>query len=57
MRVSQSSEPSPDILEMFALIYATVERGITFSDTAEGYGPFTNEEPLGEALAPVHDQG
>ena len=39
-----------------ALIRAAVERGITFFDTAEAYGPFTNEELVGEALAPVRDQ-
>ncbi|MGH8294897.1 MAG: aldo/keto reductase [Steroidobacteraceae bacterium] len=39
-----------------ALIRAAVERGVTFFDTAEVYGPFTNEELLGEALAPVRDQ-
>ena len=43
-------------LEMIALIQAAVERGITFFDTAEVYGPFANEELVGEALAPVRDQ-
>ena len=38
---------------MIALIRAAVERGVTFFDTAEVYGPFTNEELVGEALAPV----
>ena len=38
------------------LIRAAVERGVTFFDTAEVYGPFTNEELVGEALAPVRDQ-
>ena len=42
--------------EMIALIRAAVERGITFFDTAEVYGPFVNEELVGEALAPVRDQ-
>ena len=42
--------------EMIALIRAAVERGVTFFDTAEVYGPFTNEELLGEALAPYCDQ-
>ncbi len=42
--------------EMIALIRATVERGINFFDTAEVYGPFVNEELVGEALAPVRDQ-
>ena len=39
-----------------AIIRAAVERGVTFFDTAEAYGPFTNEELVGEALAPVRDQ-
>ena len=42
--------------EMIALIRAAVERGVTFFDTAEVYGPFVNEELVGEALAPVRDQ-
>jgi len=42
--------------EAVALIRAAVERGVTFFDTAEVYGPFTNEEIVGEALAPVRDQ-
>lgn len=41
--------------EMVALIRAAVERGVTFFDTAEVYGPFTNEQLLGEALAPLRD--
>ena len=41
---------------MIALIRTAVERGVTFFDTAEGYGPFTNEELVGEALAPLRDQ-
>src|SRR5436189_4033504 len=41
---------------MIALIRSAVERGVTFFDTAEVYGPFTNEELVGEALAPVRDQ-
>ena len=41
---------------MIALIRAAVERGVTFFDTAEVYGPFTNEEMVGEALQPVRDQ-
>jgi len=53
MGMSQSYGPAPDKHEMIALIRAAVERGVTFFDTAEGYGPFTNEELLGEALAPV----
>ena len=39
-----------------AIIRAAVDRGVTFFDTAEVYGPFTNEELVGEALAPVRDQ-
>src|SRR5881397_688510 len=42
--------------EMIALIRAAVERGVTFFDTAEIYGPFANEELVGEALAPMRDQ-
>src|SRR6266852_4258673 len=42
--------------EMIALIRAAVERGVTFFDTAEVYGPFVNEELVGEALAPMRDQ-
>lgn len=44
--------PSPDKREMIALIRSAVERGVTFFDTAEVYGPYTNEELVGEALAP-----
>src|ERR1700692_67120 len=42
--------------EMIALIRAAVERGINFFDTAEVYGPFVNEDLVGEALAPLRDQ-
>src|ERR1700730_17014206 len=42
--------------EMIALIRAAVERGVTFFDTAEVYGPFVNEELVGEALGPMRDQ-
>src|SRR6187397_2208186 len=42
--------------EMIALIRAAVERGVTFFDTAEVYGPFTNEELVGEALAPMRER-
>ena len=48
--------PAADKQEMIALIRAAVERGVTFFDTAQVYGPFTNEELVGEALAPVRDQ-
>jgi aryl-alcohol dehydrogenase-like predicted oxidoreductase len=48
--------PAPDRTEMIRLIHAAVERGVTFFDTAEAYGPFTNEELVGEALEPFrHD--
>lgn len=46
----------PDKQEMISLLRAAVDRGVTFFDTAEVYGPFTNEELLGEALGPVRDQ-
>jgi aryl-alcohol dehydrogenase-like predicted oxidoreductase len=42
--------------EMIALLRSAVERGITFFDTAQGYGPFVNEELVGEALEPLRDQ-
>jgi len=48
--------PAIDRTEGISLIRAAVERGITFFDTAEVYGPFTNEELVGEALAPMRDQ-
>ena len=44
--------PAPDHNKMIALVRAAVERGVTFFDTAEVYGPFTNEELVGEALEP-----
>ena len=53
MGMSFSYGPPKDTREMTALLRAAVERGITFFDTAEVYGPFKNEELLGEALAPV----
>ena len=56
MGMSWSYGPPKDKQEMIALIRAAVERGITFFDTAEVYGPLTNEELLGEALAPFHGQ-
>lgn len=46
----------PDRMEMIALIRTAVERGMDFFDTAEVYGPWTNEEMVGEALAPVRDK-
>lgn len=48
--------PAPDRREMVALLRSAVEHGITFFDTAEVYGPYANEELLGEALAPVRDR-
>src|SRR6058998_2593400 len=45
-----------DKREMISLLHATVERGVTFFDTAEVYGPYTNEELVGEALAPFREQ-
>ena len=56
MGMSQSYPPFPDRQEMVALIRAAVERGVTFFDTAQVYGPFTNEELVGEALEPVRDR-
>ena len=57
MGMSQSYGPNPgDRQEMVALIRAAVERGVTFFDTAEVYGPFVNEELVGEALFPLRDQ-
>ena len=54
MGMSFSYGPPKDKKEMSDLLHAAVERGITFFDTAEVYGPFTNEELVGEALAPFH---
>ena len=56
MGMSFSYDPIPDKQEMIALLRAAVERGVTFFDTAEAYGPFKNEELLGEALSPFHGQ-
>jgi aryl-alcohol dehydrogenase-like predicted oxidoreductase len=56
MGMSFSYGPPKDKQEMIALLRAAVERGVTFFDTAEVYGPFTNEELVGEALAPFRDQ-
>ena len=52
MGMSHGYGPLPDRLQMIELLHAAVDRGITFFDTAEVYGPFTNEDLLGEALAP-----
>jgi aryl-alcohol dehydrogenase-like predicted oxidoreductase len=56
MGMSQSYLPIPDRQEMIGLTRAAVERGVTFFDTAQVYGPFTNEELVGEALEPVRDE-
>src|SRR5271165_4875026 len=56
MGMSFSYGPPKDKTEMISLLRAAVERGITFFDTAEVYGPFTNEELVGEALSPLRDQ-
>jgi aryl-alcohol dehydrogenase-like predicted oxidoreductase len=56
MGMSFSYGPAGDKKEMISLLRAAVGRGITFFDTAEVYGPFTNEELVGEALSPVRDQ-
>ena len=56
MGMSYGYGPAADKQEMIRLIRAAVERGVTFFDTAEAYGPFTNEELVGEALAPVRHQ-
>ena len=56
MGMSFSYGPPKDRREMIALMRAAVERGVTFFDTAEVYGPFTNEELVGEALASVRDR-
>src|SRR6204780_5053804 len=56
MGMSFSYGPPKDVKEMTTLLHAAVERGITFFDTAEVYGPFTNETLLGEALSPVRKQ-
>jgi aryl-alcohol dehydrogenase-like predicted oxidoreductase len=56
MGMSFSYGPPKDKQEMTSLLHAAVERGVTFFDTAEVYGPFTNEELVGEALAPFRGQ-
>ena len=57
MGMSQGYGPNPgDRDDMIAVVRGAVERGITFIDTAEVYGPYVNEELVGEALAPVRDQ-
>ncbi|HTF25390.1 MAG TPA: aldo/keto reductase [Candidatus Limnocylindria bacterium] len=56
MGMSFGYGPAADKKEMISLIRSAIERGVTFFDTAEVYGPFTNEELVGEALAPLRDQ-
>jgi aryl-alcohol dehydrogenase-like predicted oxidoreductase len=56
MGMSANYGPPRDRKEMIALIRAAVDRGVTFFDTSESYGPFTNEVLVGEALAPFRDQ-
>jgi aryl-alcohol dehydrogenase-like predicted oxidoreductase len=56
MGMSFAFPPFPEKKEMISLIRTAVERGVTFFDTAEAYGPFVNEELLGEALAPLRDK-
>src|ERR1044071_2180474 len=56
MGMSYGYGPAPDKQEMISLLRAAVDRGVTFFDTAEVYGPFKNEELVGEALAPLRDR-
>jgi aryl-alcohol dehydrogenase-like predicted oxidoreductase len=56
MGMNFSFPPFPDKQEMIALLRSAVDRGVTFFDTAEAYGPFTNEELVGEGLAPVRER-
>jgi aryl-alcohol dehydrogenase-like predicted oxidoreductase len=56
MGMSSDYGPAGDKQEMISLIRSAVQRGVTFFDTAEVYGPFTNEELVGEALSPIRDQ-
>jgi aryl-alcohol dehydrogenase-like predicted oxidoreductase len=56
MGMTFSYPPFPDKREMIGLIRSAVERGVTFFDTAEVYGPFTNEELVGDALSPIREQ-
>jgi aryl-alcohol dehydrogenase-like predicted oxidoreductase len=56
MGMSFAYGPAPDKTEMIALIRSAFDQGVTFFDTAEIYGPYTNEELVGEALAPIRDQ-
>src|SRR6476659_6165301 len=56
MGMSSGYGPASDKKEMISLIRAAAERGVTFFDTAEAYGPFLNEEVVGEALAPFRNK-
>jgi aryl-alcohol dehydrogenase-like predicted oxidoreductase len=56
MGTTSSYGPAPDREQMISLLRKAVELGVTFFDTAEAYGPFVNEELVGEALAPLRDQ-
>ena len=56
MGLSYGYGPAADKREAINLIRAAIERGVTFFDTAEAYGPFTNEELVGEALTPVRER-
>jgi aryl-alcohol dehydrogenase-like predicted oxidoreductase len=56
MGMSFGYGPPANRQEMIALLRTAVDRGVTLFDTAEAYGPFTNEELLGEALGPVRDR-
>src|ERR1043166_3495470 len=56
MGMSFGYGPPADKTAMISLIRSAVDRGVTFFDTAEVYGPFTNEELVGEALAPLRSQ-
>jgi aryl-alcohol dehydrogenase-like predicted oxidoreductase len=56
MGMSAGFPPFPETRQMISLIQTAVERGVTFFDTAQVYGPFTNEELVGEAVEPVRDQ-
>ncbi len=56
MSMTGGYSDKPDRREMISLLHAAVDRGVTFFDTAEIYGPYANEELVGEALAPYKDQ-
>ena len=56
MGLSHGYGPATDTQQAIALIRSAFDRGVTFFDTAEVYGPYLNEQVVGEALAPVRDQ-